>query len=286
MTPRTPFHGHAVSFAVCLMVLPACGHDAGPKHLLRYAFEPGKVAHAVMTNRTTTKAKMGGELMESSIDMQMFLSSTVVEVRDGVAQLRLVIERMKVTTKGPGPAIDYDSDVEGSDPGPLKTTGSVIGKVMEMRVDMRGRVRDAKVPDELKAAANGFDFDQMSHQQFQLLPEEPVAIGATWQEEVSMSVGPMGKSKVRTKCELQKVEGGKATLGLEMQMDLGDTKMPGGMKMQIEQASGTSIIDLSGWLPEGTMDMVMTTKGANMEMRMEHKATTQPCEAPKKTKPK
>lgn len=271
----------AVSLA-CLSALSACGGPAPAKHLLRYAFEPGKVAHAVMSNQTTTKGKVGEKVLETTMNMQLFLSSTVVEVKDGIAQVRMVIDRVKFATRSQGVDIDYDSDVEGSKPGLMGPIVSVIGKAMEMRVDGRGNVSDARLPEELKEV-QGVDLEELTLQHFQVLPEEPVAIGATWEDERSVSMG-VGKSTMKVQYELLKVADGKATLGEVLRMDLSDLKMPGKMKVEVEEASGTAIVGLSSWIPEGTMHMVMTTKGAGMDMRMEHTIGVQPCEAPKKGK--
>jgi hypothetical protein len=267
-----------------LFVLGALAAQAAPpkKHLLRYAFEEGKTAWSVVTQRVTMKTDMGGTKVEGTMDTQMFVSETVAEIKDGKARIVRAIERIKCATKRAGRELVYDSDVEGSDPGPLAAVADLIGKRKDVWMDARGSAGDLKLPDELKNAA--IDFEQVAHQQWQMLPDEPVAVGATWETEVATPKGSVGEGKMKVKSKLIEVVGSKARIEW-MQTDTDGIDVPGGGNLALKMR-GTVTIDLAGLqIPEKTLETVITMKINGGEVHTETGMTTKATEPPKNAKP-
>jgi hypothetical protein len=276
----------AFTLACSLVPLTAQDTRTTPKHLLRYAFEQGKTVHAVTTQHMTMKMDLRGKPMETAMDMQLFESMTVAELKDGRARIVGRTDRIKVVAKMSGDAdVDYDSDVEGSDAGPLGGIADLVGKEMEIEFDDRGKGGAVKLPEELKhLTSRSVDLEEVMQQQFHELPDAPVAVGDTWENETEMALGT-GKSKVKVKSKLLEVANGKAKIEMQMLVDLDAREVPGGMKMTVEKATGTMMLDLAGWqVPAGTMDMVLTTKGGGMDSRMEVTVATTAAEPTKNAK--
>jgi len=261
----------AFTLACSLVPLTAQDTRTPPRHLLRYAFEQGKTVHAVTTQHMTMKMDLRGTPMETAMDMQLFASLTVAGLKDGRARIVERTDRVKVAARMPGGTdVDYDSDVEGSDAGPLAAIVDLLGKEVEVEFDDRGKGGAVKLPEELKnVTSRSIDLEEVMHQQFPELPDAPVAVGDTWESETEMAMGGTGKSKVKVKNKLLEVANGKAKIEMQMQIDVDDLKIPGGMKVAVEKAAGTMTLDLAGWqVPAWTMDMVITTKGGGMDSRM------------------
>lgn len=253
------------------------------KHLLRYAFEEGKTAYAVMSQHMNMTMEMAGQSIATVMDMELHASQTVASLKEGKARIQTTYDRIVVKAKNPGMDIDYDSAVEGSSPGVLAPIAQIAGKRMDCELDTSGKISAIVMPDELKGTVKqALDLEQFSKKQFQSLPESPVAVGDTWDTEVEMNVAQGGTSKIKVKNKLAEVADGKARIDQEMQFDLGALGLPEGAKMELEKARGSMTIDLVHWqVPAVNMDLVMATKSDQMNLRIEISMVTKAGEAPK-----
>jgi hypothetical protein len=92
------------------------------------------------------------------------------------------------------------------------------------------------------------------------MPEEPVAIGATWLSETTAPMGRFGDMKCKITNKLVSVEKGIARLDQKMEFATDGLNLPGGMTIEVRDAMGYSLIDLSSGMAadsESSMTMVM-----------------------------
>src|SRR5262249_29378161 len=155
--------------------------------------------------KMTVKQSVAGQSVETTMDMQLFLTTVVTEVKDGCGTVRFTFDRVKVAARSPGRNVDYDSDVKSSEPGQFPGLADVLGKSMEMRLDGRGAVLEVKISKELESAARGMQFDEMVRQQLLVLPEKEVTIGESWESRFEMP-SAMGKGKWKVANKLQKLD--------------------------------------------------------------------------------
>jgi hypothetical protein len=250
------------------------------KHLLRYAFVPGKESHAVIVQQMTMKQSVAGQAVETTMDMQLYLTTVVTEVKDGRGTVRFTFDRVKVAARSPARNSNYDSDVRSSEPGQFPGLADVLGKSMEMRLDDRGAVLDVKMSKELESAARGMQFDEMVRQQLLVLPENEVAIGGSWESGFEMP-SAMGKGKWKVANRLRQLDGTRATVEQEMKIDASSVKMPPNAALDVQKATGTTVADLACWsLPEVASTMTLDTKVNGVDMHMDLQGSVRSAPAP------
>jgi hypothetical protein len=263
-----------------LLATLAAQGPAVDKRLLRYSFVPGKESHAVIAQKMAVKQSVAGESAETTMDMQLFLTTVVTEVKDGCGTVRFTFDRVKVAARSPVRSVDFDSDVKSSEPGPFPGLADVLGKSMEMRFDGRGAVLDVKISKELESAARGMQFDELVRQQILVLPEKEVAIGDSWETGFEMP-SPMGKGKWKVTNKLQKLDGTRATVEQQMQIDASSLKMPADAVLDVQKATGTTVADLECWsLPEVASTMALDTKVKGVDMHMDLQGSVRSAPAP------
>ena len=98
-----------------------------------------------------------------------------------------------------------------------------------------------------------------------------------------MPMGQIGTGKAKVTNKLIDVKDHVVTLEQKVEMDLSAAKMPGGGKLEVTKAGGTSKIDLRRTMPvEMVMDMEMKMggEGSPMQMTMTMHQEMKQCEAP------
>lgn len=285
------------TLALLLATVPALAQD---KHTLRSKLQPGAVTWSLQTQEMTQDMAVGGRSMQTSMQTSMWLESKVTAVTAGVASIEQRFARIKATGNGPGMKVDYDSDVEGSKPGPLRDLAKLAGKVAKMRVDERGKMSEMSLPDDLGAATDETlaSLKQGFEQAFTAWPEQPIAIGETWESAMEFPMAGMGSMKAKIVNKLLDVKDQLVTIEQTLTMDTSGVKLPAGMTMEVGKAGGKSTFDLRLPMPiESTMDMEMKMGNADnpqlmtMQMRTGMKKVEAPpakpaAEAPKPDAPK
>ncbi len=281
-------------FAVSLL-LPLASLVAQEKFTLRYDLKPGPATWTEMTQEMTQNMSMAGKDMKMNMTTTMWLEGTVKEVKDGIATVEQRYARIKAKSDNPMMKVDYDSAVEGSKPGAMRSLADLVGQTAKSRVDSSGKVLEFTPPagGDKAVAATGANLKQAFEQQFTAWPKEPIAIGSTWQSNLDIPMEQMGTMKATITNKLIAVKDGVATVEQAMAMDTSGLKMPGEMKLEVPKAGGTAQIALHCFQPVlATMDMEMKmigpkdspmtmTMGMHMTMKQVPAPAAKPADAAK-----
>jgi hypothetical protein len=267
-----PFSPRSLSPLCGLVLLLAAPLAAQEKVTLRYALKPDSVTWVEQTSdMTQVMTPPGGKEMKTAIVTSMWLETKVKEVKDGVATIEQRYARVKAKSDSPMMKVDYDSDVEGSKAGPLRNLAELVGKTATLKVDARGKVHEATMPDggEEALAAVGSSLKQGFEQAVAAWPEQPVGVGDTWQTDMAMPMQAMGELKIKITNKVVAIAAGKVDLDVKMDVDASDVKMPGGMAMTVTKAEGKSKTAFDSMMPiESTQTMVMEMGGGQAPMKM------------------
>jgi hypothetical protein len=267
------------------LLLAAAPLTAQTKHKFAYQFEAGSVAWTQQVQDMNMSMNMGGREMTQTMKTTMWLESKVTELKDGIAAIEQKYTRVAATGDGMGMKTSYDSDVEGSKPGQLKDLASMVGKTSKVRVGSDGKIHEFTLADGVEGAAAqaGASLKQTFEQSYMTWPKDGLAIGETWVTEFDMPMGQIGTGKAKVTNKLIDVKDHVVTLEQKVEMDLSAAKMPGGGKLEVTKAGGTSKIDLRRTMPvEMVMDMEMKMggEGSPMQMTMTMHQEMKQCEAP------
>jgi hypothetical protein len=283
----------SLPLVLLLAAAPAIAQD---KHKLRLNFKAGTVVHFLQSQDMDMAMNMGGQDMGTKMQTQMYMTVKIKDVKDGVAELEQEITRVtaKMTNPMMGP-IDFDSDVEDSDPGMLEGMANMVKQKMTMKVSSDGKVVGVDLPKELKDMADesGMDLKSMFSQGFTMLPADPIAVGESWKSDIQMPLGQMGETKVDVTNKLLAATAEHATIEQDMKIDLSGMEIPGGMTAEIVKAKGVNKLDLRTGMPaDMTMEMEMKFGGADapmtmvMKMKQAMKQVEAPAPKPAKEQPK
>ncbi|MEM9701428.1 MAG: hypothetical protein AAF907_03145 [Planctomycetota bacterium] len=203
--------------------------DGGDTHLLRYKFTPGES----LRNRITTAVMMDSKV-QGNAQLVRNAGMTVQRVdvlptpaeapqeTAGVVQVRS--ERVKLSMQfDANKPIHYDSEAKDPPPEGFEAVHKVAKAPLgELTISDRGTVMAAKslLPGKENVAAQSAAeaYDDL----FPTLPEAPVAVGATWDEMLSIKVQEGENAnllkpwKLRRRSTLTKVEDGVATISVKV----------------------------------------------------------------------
>lgn len=204
---------------ICLTLLGCLGGVLGYSPLavsedaktyqLRYHFTKGQDLHYVCPNGASYLVEYA-QAKDTVLHTSMFLRHlTVVDVNpDGTANVQLVLDRAYLTAKNAGVDSIYNSEKPDQVPTEFASVHASIGKAQNFRLSPQGKILPIEgQPD--------------SAEQIDLvlgLPEQPIAIGATWKDRMEISVHISKDSKLfrpvkmERRFELQGVEQGIATI--------------------------------------------------------------------------
>lgn len=274
-------HRSVLAPVLLLAALPLAAQE---KHTLAYKLQPGPATWSLQTQDMTQTMDMGGKPMASKMHISFWMEGKIVEVKDGVAAVDQRYARAKATSDMPGAKADYDSDVEGSKPGPmLRGVADLVGQTAKLRVDAHGKVLEATVPEDVAEQLEraGVNLKQGLDQALVVLPATPVAIGDTWDSEFDMAMGQLGAAKAKVTNKLEAVKGDVVTVSQKLTLDTAGMKLPPGMKLTVDKAEGTTTFDLRQPLPlDGTMTMDLKMGAAAGGVTMTVRSSTKRIEAP------
>lgn len=276
-----------LAFALLLPLAPLC---AQAKHTLRYQFQPNASFWSEQTQAMNMVMVMGEHQVKNTMTTTTSIESKVGEVKDGTAAIDQTFRRVQAKSDGMGMKVDYDSDIEGSKPGMMKSLADLVGKGCNIKVEAGGRLAEMTLSDEMEdlLEKSGMSMKQTLEQSFMAWPKDPIAIGETWTTKFDMPMGQIGTGKVTVTNKLVDVKGTVVTLEQTLAVDLSAAKMPGGGTLEVTKATGTSKIDLTKPMPvESAMDMEMKMggEGAKSSMTMTMRQTMKLVDAPAPKKP-
>jgi len=275
MIPSRPHRGTlALALALtALTAVPVAAQDDKPKHLLRYKYQKGAVGHYNHSQKAQVNANANGRSIDTTMDMQMFMTFDITDVKDGTAAIKVKVYRISMKMNNPmGGNIEFDTKDEDSVPPMFDTVLDVIDQEIELSADDRGRIKIVKVPPPVEQMSRtGVDLEQTFERFMVPLPEEAVAVGDSWNTKTSHKLGSGGELAMDVDNKLLSLQGDEATIGMNMKIALDGPDLPG--KVDIDQATGKTKLDLGTGLQKGTdvnmkISMNMSQGAMNMDMKM------------------
>lgn len=189
------------------------------------------------------------------MDMELSYKTVVKDVDDqGTASMEAVFERFSSLSESGGFAVRIEADEKGArviqgetvskdSPG-LGDLKAFFAKPMAFTVDKRGKVLSMAQPGGAGMILPQMDLNTPLRQGQFLLPEGPIAVGASWNEKRSVTLGELmggaggtGKLTIDTRYTLTRLvtRGGRscAEIALRGELDMKDVAVnPGGAAAQ------------------------------------------------------
>jgi hypothetical protein len=198
------------------LAFSATAPTASAQAKLRWSFKTGDSARYEFQQKNDVRLKVPGRDQEivNLSELNILQKWTVKDVAsDGTAQISLVFERVRTAINAGDQKIEFDTkNDKASDEPAHKALSSVYGaavgpdSVYSLKVNARGEVLEAKIPDKVSQAIQGSPFQAMADggsifsevglknlflQVFPVLPDEPKDKGATWTRTATLPAGPL-----------------------------------------------------------------------------------------------
>jgi len=193
---------------------PALGAE-----ILRWKFKPGETLRYTMVQELTQERKAMGQEIKTSLHQTNDLHWSVKNVSsDGVTELSMMIDRIRMKFEAPGSSFEFDSQA-GKDPeGQIASMmipmlKALVGAEFTFKMNGRGELSEIKVPQKLldamhqagpAATAGGTapeeGIKKMISQSSLTLAEGPLENGKSWtqQGKVPSPIGTMVMDKTYT----------------------------------------------------------------------------------------
>ena len=192
--------------------------ESDATHLLRYKFKAGEVIHYEVDQRSRVRNTMEGTTQEAQTKTVSLKAWKVIDVTpSGEIEFINLVERVRMQNKLPDRAEMIFDSTEGKEPPPgFEDAAKAVGVPLSaIRMSARGEVIDRDIKHHQPAS----DPHEMV---VLLLPEGPVAIGASWiqPQEITVKIqdGGVKMIKARRKLKLQSVANGVAVIETEFQV--------------------------------------------------------------------
>lgn len=282
-------YARTLSFAL-LLAAPVLAQEGEPKkHLLRFNFKADHAWSTVVEQKMKMSMNMGGQDMNTTMDMKMFMSHKILGVEGNKADIEQEITRVLVKMDNPMMAVDYDSSNPESDPGMAGPVADMVGSKSKLTLTDTGKLEDVELDESLEeSAGQGVDMKSMMKQSSVELPEGPVAIGETWVVEQKMPLGQLGETVTKVTNKLVSIDDDFFVIEQDVKVDVSEMEMPGGMTVDDVKMKGTNKVNRKTGMTEevnmstkmkftGQMDMTMDM---TMVIKPAPKQTQKPAEAP------
>jgi len=221
---RWPVCPGAILLRIVLSALAATlgAAAAQPTHgaeTLRWKFKPGETLRYTMVQQTTQVTKEMGREFKTSLNQTNDLHWSVKNVAgDGVTDLSLTIDRVRMKVEAPGNSFEFDSQAGKDREGPIAPPiipmlKALVGAELTFKMNGRGELSEIKVPQKLldalrqagpAANAGGMAPEEgmknMISQSSLTLAEGPLENGRSWtqQAKVPSPIGTMVMDKTYT----------------------------------------------------------------------------------------
>jgi hypothetical protein len=211
--------GQAGSFAKAPVPRPALEGKSREPILLRYKFEPGEKTHVDMTVDTTTRVRGAARMdQKMTIAMTGAIVWSAAEAGTFTGEMTFTSARMKLDLEAqgmPSQHLDWSSD-QGGGPPELEPFRAMIGPAIAIKVTDRGKITesDFQVMREAlqRAGAASEMIDEVASPEvlestFQLLPDEPVKVGDTWDAGHIVNQNQMMRAEISYQLKVAQVSG-------------------------------------------------------------------------------
>jgi hypothetical protein len=224
---------------------------------LRWKFRAGDSVRYEFNQKNEFTVKANGQEMVNSTDLTFGMTWKVKSVgADGAGEIAMVINRVQAKIQVGGQTIKYDSNEEkpADDPS-SKALDAVyrpaVGQEYALKIDPRGQVLTAKVPDKVTQALKESPFQALADggsvlsetglknlfvQVIPSFPETSVAKGGSWKSKVELPTPPL-RLTVENTYTLSAVDA--ATSKIESQIDTSIKTEPNApFKVEVKKQTG------------------------------------------------
>ncbi|HVX14378.1 MAG TPA: DUF6263 family protein [Pirellulales bacterium] len=184
--------------------------------LLKWKFKPGDSSRFVGSQDMQANTKARGLSQEVAMKQTSDIRWVVDSIDDdGNAHITQTVQRLRVETGPVGDTIKYDSDddkvPEGADEAQIEAMRIGVNQPLNLVLDPLGKVVDVRLSDQfakrlkesphygqLAMMYSRENLKQMASMITVELPAKPIAKGATWEQQTSVTDPLAGKQKVTT----------------------------------------------------------------------------------------
>ena len=163
--------------------------DSPETYSLEYRFPEGESLHYLLREKSNLLQQFEGGEQYSENDSSLEKHYRVIESRDdGSAILEVVTDHVKLKyTFADAEPVEYDSRQDAAPPEPLKSLRDKVGKpVARAEFAASGKLLALT---ELSEGSVQIESEELGRMNFLVeLPEEPIAIGATWKQSYTVKI--------------------------------------------------------------------------------------------------
>jgi len=231
----------------------------------------------------TMTMNMGAEDLVTNIQQKIWTTTTVTAATGNTADIEQKITRIKAFADSIAMKVNYDSDDDDSDPGPLEVLADMVGEMTTMKLSDQGKISEVVMPEDSEALqVAGIDLQEIMSKTVTQLPDHPIAIGETWKVKQKIPLGQLGDTDSEILYKLIAIDKDSITLQQTLVVDMNKLNIPGAAAGMTMKASGSSRIDRWTGSPI-EMDLTTTTgmTGA-VKMNMKMQQRIRPTQPPKK----
>ncbi|MCA9082000.1 MAG: hypothetical protein KDA58_15670 [Planctomycetaceae bacterium] len=204
--------------------LLVCGISASTLHadegvLLRYRFQAGQVVRYSVTMRDEYTIQVGAASDEPYTEQNSVKQYRVLQVNDdGSARLELKLESAKLTVVNEGQTREFDSSANNNQDPVFASLQNMLGKPhLQATASPLGMLSELKLL--IGAKETPYEVSHSALDAFVPLPETPVAVGASWREDLEFPVRVTEtltkQVKAQRRFHLLSIENGQATIQYE-----------------------------------------------------------------------
>ena len=286
------YEDFVVDSALALALLVATASAAPVTLALK--FTPGQVEKMAVTNDMdqTISADVLPALRQQKIKLAMESTLKVIKADKDGATVDVTFDHVAMSLSMLGNDMSFDSAKDKPDPAnPLSSLSGIVGVKLTLHFTPAGKVDKVEGADAIAkklgaapggAVASKFVGEDQVKQMFNMsfadsLPAKPVAVGDTWENNISENVGGMAlKMKNNNKLAAIDSKDGHEVAKIEF---TGEGKLdgnaPGGAKVKVTELSqkGTKLFDIergcfSSITGEQTMKGAATVPGPSGDIKM------------------
>jgi hypothetical protein len=264
------------------------------EELLRWKLNAGETLHVELAQKSELETNVANKPVKMKLDMGFGLKWQVESVSEtGVARIAQSFTRLRLKMELPKQdPVEYDSAAETKPTGPAKdvadAVGPLIGAKFFVSMNDRGEIVDVKLSDEAaklletpaaarwKETISKEGLTDLLRQSAAVLPEKPVAKGASWTVPTS-SKSPLGPLKLSHKYTYQGAEerGGKMLAKIAVQTTLELEASKGKPQLKEQKHSGLLYFDAeAGRFVETEVNQELATEAPYRDTVVKAKAVS------------
>lgn len=214
---------------------------------------PVRLATELRTGETfvfTVSVDSSSKFEDSKKDVAMSMCLTFtasVGARDAEAtKVECRLDRLRLRATAPNVQTEYDSSSPLPDSGPLQKLRELTGTTFLLRIADNGHVTEVKKPQLLDATAEdslGADFRTLFSAWFVALPQEPMAVGTSWNGSSKLFGVLPGEKETATIYRLSSVEGYEAVIHATYKPQPPTTRP--GVTFELRESEGSVTVDVA-----------------------------------------